>query len=64
MAQWLRALAAPPEDSGSVPSTHMVAHMSLTPVPEDLLPPSGLCGHCMHVVHRHNMQAKSPTQPK
>ena len=23
MAQWLRALTAPPEDPGSIPSTHM-----------------------------------------
>jgi hypothetical protein len=24
--QWLRALAAPPEDPGSIPSTHLAAH--------------------------------------
>ena len=26
VAQWLRALAALPEDPGSIPSTHMTAH--------------------------------------
>jgi hypothetical protein len=29
MAQWLRALAALPEDPGSIPSTHMTAHTCL-----------------------------------
>ena len=29
MAQWLRALTAPPEDLGSIPSTHMAAHSCL-----------------------------------
>ena len=29
MAQWLRARIALPEDLGSVPSTHMVAHNGL-----------------------------------
>ena len=29
MAQWLRALTAPPEDPGSIPSTHMAAHNCL-----------------------------------
>jgi hypothetical protein len=26
MSQWLRVLAALPEDPGSIPSTHMIAH--------------------------------------
>jgi hypothetical protein len=26
MVQWLRALAAPPEDPLSIPSTHMASH--------------------------------------
>jgi hypothetical protein len=29
MAQWLRALALLPEDSGLIPSTHMMAHNHL-----------------------------------
>ena len=29
MAQWIRALAALPEDPGSIPSTHMAAHNCL-----------------------------------
>jgi hypothetical protein len=29
MAQWLRALAGLPEDTGSAPSIHMVAHNHL-----------------------------------
>jgi hypothetical protein len=29
LAQWLKTLAALPEDLGSVPSTHMVTHMYL-----------------------------------
>jgi hypothetical protein len=28
MAQWIRALAVPPEDPYSIPSTHMAAHNS------------------------------------
>ena len=34
-AQKLRALAALAEDPGSVPSTHMAAQRSATPVPRD-----------------------------
>ena len=29
MVQWLRALAALPEDPGSIPRTHMAAHNGL-----------------------------------
>ena len=53
MAQWLRALAALPEDPGSIPSTYMTAHnspLSITLVPE-LPTPS----------HRH-MQANTKTR--
>ena len=36
MAQWLRALAALPEDLSSIPSNHMAAHTLCNP--EDLTP--------------------------
>lgn len=31
MTRWLRAQAAVPEDSSSIPSTHMATHKSVTP---------------------------------
>ena len=45
MAQQLRASVALAEVPGSVPSTLMVAHTSVPPVPEDLTPFSELHGH-------------------
>ena len=36
VVQWLRALTVLPEDTDSVPSTHMAAQLSITPVPGDL----------------------------
>jgi hypothetical protein len=42
MIQWLRAL---PE----IPRTH---NPSVTPVPGDPVPSSGLCGCYMHMIHR------------
>lgn len=33
MTEWLKALAAPSEDSGSVPSNHVAVYNCLTPVP-------------------------------
>ena len=33
MAQWLKALAALPEDLGPVPNTQTAAQLSATPVP-------------------------------
>jgi len=57
-ARWLGALAAPPEDSGSIPSTHLVRLTTASNfVPGDLAPSSGLCRYCVHVVL---MQAKHP----
>jgi hypothetical protein len=43
MAQWLRALVVSPEDSDSIPSTHMAAHSHsyLTPVPMPSSDPIG-----------------------
>ena len=46
MTRWLGALAALPEDQGSIPSTHTEAHTpSVTPAPGDLMPSSGLWRH-------------------
>jgi len=51
MARWLSTPAALAEDQGSIPSTHTVAgsQLSVTLVPEDLMPSSDLHGHqaCM-----------------
>lgn len=54
IAQWSRALAALREDSGSVPSTHMVGNNH--PVPRDLVPSSG---H-MYVVHKYARNNNTP----
>ena len=52
------SLAAFLENSGLVSSTHIRAHkLSVTPVLEDLMPTSGLYGHCSCMVHR-QMQIK------
>ena len=56
MAQWLRALAAFPEDPGTIPSTHMGVTVGVTPVSGDLTPSSDLCGHYMHMVHKHTCE--------
>ena len=47
MAQWLRALAALPEDLGLITGIHMAAHyhLSITPVPGNPVPPSGFQRH-------------------
>jgi hypothetical protein len=38
MAQWLRALAALPEDLGSSPNMHIAVHtLPVIPVPKDLM---------------------------
>lgn len=43
MAQWFRLLLALPENSSSVPSIHVGYLIEpVTPVPEDLTPPSAL----------------------
>jgi hypothetical protein len=43
VTQQLRAPAAFAEDPGSVPSIYMMSQPSITPVPENLTPSSGLC---------------------
>jgi hypothetical protein len=47
MAQQITALAAFPEDLGTIPRTHMAA---ITSVPLDS---NDLCGYQAHVVHGH-----------
>jgi hypothetical protein len=48
VAQWLKALAIPSENLGSVPSTHMAVYQHLlAAVPGDSKPSSGLWGRCM-----------------
>lgn len=43
------------ENLGLVPNTHLTAYnqSSVTPVPGDLAPSSGLCRNCMHMVSYH-----------
>ena len=54
MAPQLRALAAFPEDPDLIPSTHNCdSQPSVTPVPGDLTPSSGILVYCMHMMHRH-----------
>jgi hypothetical protein len=53
MAQWLKALAVLSEDQGSNPSSGKAVPKYLTLEPGVLMLSSGLCGHCMHMVHRH-----------
>ena len=51
--QWSKALAALSENLGSISSTHMVTHSLLMPIPEAVVPSTGLCQYCMHMVPRH-----------
>lgn len=52
VAQWLRTLAAFPQDLGS-DSQHLYggSQASIYPVPKDTVPSSGLSRHCTHMVH-------------
>jgi len=50
---WCKALAALPEGTGSIPSTHGGSQPSINSTPS-----SGLCGYCMHIVHRHICRQK------
>jgi hypothetical protein len=54
MAQWLRVLAAPPEVLSSVSrmNSHGGLQPSITAVPQDLAPPSGI-QTLTHEVHIH-----------
>lgn len=69
MAQQLTVLAILPGDLGLIPLPHMQPHKqwSLTPVPRDLLPSSGLLGTKHKVIHvqTHIFREKNPyTQNK
>lgn len=66
MAWWLRALIDLPEVQALILSNHMMAQqLSKTPVPEDLMPSSGLQMHCMHIACiQSNLQAKHPIYNK
>ena len=54
VTEQLRTLADLPEGPGfNSQHPHINSQLSMTPVPGDLMPSSGLCRHCMHVVYRH-----------
>lgn len=55
MAKQLRALVTLAEDPRSVPGAHMACspQLPVPPVSRDLVPSSGLHGHCKHMVHMH-----------
>lgn len=46
-------MAALPEDSSSIPSSHSSSCVSVTPVPGNPTLSSSLYGHCNHLVYRH-----------
>lgn len=48
MARRFRELTAFAEDLGSLPNTHGGSGLSITPVPEDLMPTSAIWGHQEH----------------
>jgi hypothetical protein len=62
MAQWLKALAALPEDLGLIQHSHGSSCLSLTPVlgkSNTLLWPLQVSG--THVVQRHTCKQNTPT---
>jgi hypothetical protein len=63
MAQWLRVLAAPPEDLGLIsPYSHGGSQPSITAVPGDPVPLSGFLGtRPAHGVHTY-MLIKHPNR--
>jgi hypothetical protein len=53
-AQWLRAIAALPENPGLIPRTYINrSKLFLTAVPGDVMPASVLCRGHKHVVYKH-----------
>lgn len=61
MAWWLRTPAALVEDLGSILSTHTETQLSVTAVPRDLVPPSGIHRHCQKEVHINIRAGKTHT---
>lgn len=52
LIQWLRVLAAPLEDQGSVLNTHgLMAKIAVTPVPGTPMPSAGLCSYIVTDTH-------------
>lgn len=49
----MRAMAAVPEDQGSVPAHTELLTAVYTLGPEDLTPPSGFCEHFKHMRYKH-----------
>ena len=49
MALQIKTPAIVVEDLGLIPSTHMVTHNHLTPVPGPLTPSSDICRHQAHM---------------
>lgn len=58
MVQPLRALVTLLEDLGLILSTYMA---SVTPIPRDKIPYSGLHRYYMHEVHRHTCRQNTHT---
>lgn len=47
-AQWLKTLSPIVGNPGSNPGTNM---MAVTPVPDNVIPSSGLSRHCMYIIN-------------
>lgn len=60
MAKQMRTLAAL-QDSGSTPSTHIVAPHPQSDSELSITPSSGLCGQQVHVMYRHTCKQSSQT---
>ena len=61
MAQQLRSLVAFPEPNFSRQHPHGSSPLAVSLVAEDLPPSSGLCGHCTHMMHKHEGRQKTHT---
>lgn len=59
MAQWIKVLAALPEDPHKILSPHGGSQPSLTAVPQNPTPASGLHGYCTYSTQIY-MQVKHP----
>lgn len=58
IAQQLRAPSLLSDDQGWVPS----AQPSVTPVSGNQMLSSDVCGHCIHIIHRHTQNKTTHTQ--